>query len=190
MVRSFVSLSGPDRHSACLETSHQSSVKVSNWRVPLRPPRSLSWCTWLPNWNMNWWEHNVPAAWACRLPWLRLSGSLRGGGNAFDLQSPHPLWSWSPLGSVFQWLAFPTMSVTCALNQTFNISRWRETRIGAVCFCGEAKSTIPKRSRCSTHYVSSNRILLARGKENPLITHRAAGAVTLMSTTHLGSIAV
>lgn len=68
------------------------------------------------------------------------------GGNAFDLQSPHPLWSWSPLGSIFQQLALPTMSVTCTLRQTFNISRWRETRRDAGCLCGEAKSTIPERS--------------------------------------------
>ena len=41
---------------------------VDNWGVPLRPPRSLSWCTWLPDYNMRWWEGDVPAAWACHCP--------------------------------------------------------------------------------------------------------------------------
>lgn len=43
----------------------QSSAMVDNWGVPLRPPRSLSWCTWLPNYNTLWWEGDVPAACAC-----------------------------------------------------------------------------------------------------------------------------
>lgn len=79
------------------------------------------------------------------LPCLWLSGSLHGGGNAFDLQSPCPLWSWSPSGSICQQLALPTMSVTCALRQAFNISRWRETERDTGCFCGEAKNAIWKR---------------------------------------------
>ena len=79
------------------------------------------------------------------LPWIWLSGSLHGGGNAFDLQSPCPLWSWSPSGSICQQLALPTMSVTCALRQAFNISRWRETEKDTGSFCGEAKNAIWKR---------------------------------------------